>query len=83
MEKKHRNRYYRPLLLDEISNKHIRVKQLNKQLDDDLYLLNSNVIWMKSKCIVYSINILVDASIKKTQVTHNKKLNRLFKKKMD
>ena len=83
MEKKHRNRYYRRLLIDEISNKHIRVKQLNKQLDDDLYLLNSNAIWMKSKCIVYSINILIDACIKKTQVTHNKKLDRLFKKKMD
>ena len=84
MEKKHRNRYYRRLLLDEISNKHIRVKQLNKQLDDDLYLLNNNnATWMKSKCIVYSINILIDAYIKKTQITHNKKLNRLFKKKQE
>ena len=39
MEKKHRSRYYRRLLLDEISNKHKRLKQLNKQLDNDLYLI--------------------------------------------
>ena len=81
MEKKHRNRYYRRLLLDEISNKHRRLKQLNKQLDNDLYLLNNNVAWMKSKCIIYSVNI--DAYIQKTQVTHNKKLDRLFKKRQE
>ena len=51
MEKKHRNRYYRRLLLDEISNKHKRLKQLNKKLDDDLYLLNNNATGIKSKCI--------------------------------
>ena len=83
MEKKHRNHYDRRLLLDEISNKHKRLKQLSKQLDDDLYLLNNNATWMKSKCVVYSINILTDAYIKKTQVTHNKKLDRLFKKKQE
>ena len=83
MEKKHRNRYYRRLLLDEISNKHKRLKQLNKQLDDDLYLVNNNATWMKSKCIVYSINILNDAYINKTQVTHNKKLEKLFNKKQE
>ena len=38
---------------------------------------------MKSKCIVYSINVLIDAYIKKTQVTHNQKLDRLFKKKQE
>ena len=70
MEKKHRNRYYRRLLLDEISNKHKRLKQLNKQLEDDLFLLNNNATWMKSKCVVYSINILIHAYIKKKQVTH-------------
>ena len=73
----------RNLLLDELSNKHKRLKQLNKQLDEDLYLLNNNVTWMKSKCIVYSINILINAYIKKTQVTHNKNLDRLFKKKQE
>ena len=31
----------------------------------------------------YSINILNDAYIKKTQVTHKKKLDRLFKKKQE
>ena len=36
---------------------------------------------MKSKCIVYSISI--DAYIQKAQVTHNKKLDRLFKKKQE
>ena len=81
MEKKHCNRYYRRLLLDEISNKHKRLKQLNKKLDDDLYLLNNNGTWIKSKCIVYSINILIDAYIKKTQVTYNQKLDRLLKTK--
>ena len=81
MEKKHRNRCYRRLLLDEISNKRKRLKQLNKKLDDDLHLLNNNGTWIKSKCIVYSINILIDAYIKKTQVTYDKKLDRLFKKK--
>ena len=83
MEKKHCNCYYRRLLLDEISNKHKLLKQLNKQLDDDLFLLNNNATLMKSKCVVYSTNILIDAYIKKTQVTHNKKLDRLFKKKQE
>ena len=59
------------------------MKQLNKYLDNDLYLLNNNATWMKSKCIVYSINFLNDAYIKKSQVTHNKKLDRLFKKKQE
>ena len=36
---------------------------------------------MKSKCIVYSISI--DAYIQKARVTHNKKLDRLFKKKQE
>ena len=71
----------RNLLLDELSNK--RLKQLNKQLDEDLYLLNNNVTWMKSKCIVYSVYILINAYIKKTQVTHNKNLDRLFKKNQE
>ena len=42
-----------------------------------------NVTWRKSKCIVYSINILINAFIKKTQVTHNKKLDSLFNKKQE
>ena len=83
MEKEHRNCYYRRLLLDEISNKYKRLKQLNKHHDNDLYLLNNNATWMKSKCVIYSINILNDAYIKKTQVTHNIKLDRLFKKKKE
>ena len=59
------------------------MKQLNKHHDNGLYLLNNNATWMKSKCIVYSINILNDAYIKKTQVTHNMKLDKLFKKKQE
>ena len=42
-----------------------------------------NVTWRKSKCIVYTINILINAFIRQTQVTHNKKLDRLFKKKQE
>ena len=53
------------------------MEQLIKQLDEELYLLNNNVT------IVYSINILIHAYIKKAQGTHNKKLVRLFKKKQE
>ena len=42
-----------------------------------------NVTWRKRKCIVYTINILINAFIRQTQVTHNKKLDRLFKKKQE
>ena len=83
IEKKHHNCYYRRLLLDEISNKHKRLKHLNNPLDDDLFLFNNNPTWMKRKCAAYSINILIDACIKRTQVTHNKKLDRLSKKKQE
>ena len=33
MDRKHRNRYQRRLLLDEIANKHKHLKQLNKPLE--------------------------------------------------
>ena len=46
-ERKHRNRYQRRLLLDEIANKHKDLKQLNKQLDYETNILNNKVTWMK------------------------------------
>ena len=56
MNKKVRNRYHRRLLLDEISNKHKRLKSLNKQLASETDTLKSNVIGMKSIGISYSIS---------------------------
>ena len=65
MNKKVRNRYHRRLLLDEISNKHKRLKSLNKQLANETDTLNSNVTWMTSICINYSINIIITKYINK------------------
>ena len=56
MNQKVRNRYHRCLLLDEISNKHKRLKSLNKQLASETDTLKSNVIGMKSIGISYSIS---------------------------
>ena len=59
MNKKIRKRYHRRLLLHEISNKHKRLKSLNKQLASENDTPKSNVTWMKSICISYSINIVI------------------------
>ena len=87
MNKKVRNKYHRRLLLDEVSNKHKRLKSLNKQLTIETDTLKSNVTWMKSICcsswrlISYSINIVITKYIKIVQWTHKKKLHNLFEKK--
>ena len=60
MNQKVRNRYHRCLLLDEISNKHKRLKSLNKQLAGETDTLKSIVTWMKSICISYSINLVLN-----------------------
>ena len=81
MNNKVRNRYHRRLLLDEISNNYKRLKSLNKQLTSETDTLKSNVTWMISICISYSINIVITKYIEKVQRTHKKKLDNLFKKK--
>ena len=57
MNKKIRKRYHRRFLVDEISIKHKRLKSLNKQLASESDTLKSNVTWMKSIYISYSLNI--------------------------
>ena len=59
INKKVRNRYHRRLLLDEISNKCKRLKSLNKQLASETDTLKSNITWVKSICISYSINVVI------------------------
>ena len=81
MNQKVRNRYHRCLLLDEISNKHKRLKSLNKQLAGETDTLKSIVTWMKSIYISYSINLVLNKYVEKVQRTHKKKLDNLFEKK--
>ena len=57
MNEKIRKRYHRRLLLDEILNKHKRLKSFNKQLASESDTPKSNVTWMKSIYISYSLNI--------------------------
>ena len=65
MDKKIQNRYYRRLLLDEISNKHKGLKLLNKQLENETNILNDSTTWMKRLSIRYSINIAIISYVKK------------------
>ena len=81
MERKHRNRYQRRLLLDEIANKHKHLKQLNKQLDYKTNILNNKVTWMKRFAITYSINIVMNTYKSKIEATHEKKFNNLYTNK--
>ena len=60
MNKKVRIKYHKRLLLDEISNKHKRLKSLNKQLASETDTFRSSVTWMKSICVSYSINIVIN-----------------------
>ena len=60
MNKKVSIKYHRRLLLDETSNKHKRLKSLNKQLASETDTFRSSVTWMKSICISYSINIVIN-----------------------
>ena len=50
MERKHRTRYQRRLLLDEIGNKHKHLKQLNKQLHYKANKLNNKLTLDESFC---------------------------------
>ena len=77
MDKKIRNRCYRRLLLDEISNKPKRLKLLNKQLEMETNILNGSATWMKGICIRYSINFTIISYVKNIQQTHNKKFDSL------
>ena len=43
MERKHRNRYQRRFLLNEIPNKQNHLKQLNKHFDYNTDILNKKV----------------------------------------
>ena len=47
MDEKIQNRYYMHLLLNEISNKHKRLKLLNKQLENETNILNDSKTWKK------------------------------------
>ena len=47
MDEKIQNRYYVHLLLNEILNKHKRLKLLNKQLENETNILNDSKTWMK------------------------------------
>ena len=81
MDKKIQNRYYRLLLLDEISNKYKRLKLLTKRLELETNILNDSPTWMKGICIRQSINIAIISYVLNNQQTHNKKFDSLFKKK--
>ena len=81
MDKKIQNRYYRCLLLDEVSNKHKRIKLLTKELEMETSILNDSTTWMKGICIRYNINIAIISYVKNIQQTHNKKFDSLCKKK--
>ena len=81
MDKKIRNRYYRLLLLDEISNKYKRLKLLTKRLELESNILNDSPTWMKGICIRQSINIAIISYVLNNQQTHNKKFDSLCKKK--
>ena len=47
MNHKIRKRYYRRLLLDEISYKHNRLKLLTKELEMETNILNDSTTWRK------------------------------------
>ena len=81
MDKKIRNRYYRRLLLDEVSNKQKRLKLSNRQLKNETNLLNDTTTWMKGVCICCSINLAIICYFKNIQQTHSKKFDFLWKKK--
>ena len=74
MDKKIRNRYYRRLLLDEVSNKQKRLKLSNRQLKNETNLLNDTTTWMKGVCICCSINLAIICYFKNIQQTIAKSL---------
>ena len=69
MERKHRTRYQRHLLLDEIGNKHKHLKQLNKQLHYEANKLNNKLTWMNRFAVTYSINIVMNTYKSKVKAT--------------
>ena len=74
MDKKMRNRYYRLLLLDEISNMQKRLKLLTKLLETKANILNDSTTWMKGICIQYSINIVIISYVKNIRKSIRKNL---------
>ena len=74
MDKKMRNRYYRLLLLDEISNMQKRLKLLTKLLEMKANILNDSTTWMKGICIQYSINIVIVSYVKNIHKSIRKNL---------
>ena len=69
MERKHRTRYQRCLLLDEIGNKHKHLKQLIKQLYYEANKLNNKLTWMNRFAVTYSINIVMNTYKSKVKAT--------------
>ena len=81
MNKNIENRFYRRLPLDDILDRHKRLKLLNKQLKMESNILNDTKTWMKGICRRYSINIVIISQVKKIQQIHNKKFDSSCKKK--
>ena len=80
MDAKSRNKFCRKLLFKEISTKHKRLKELQKEHKDQTDKLNSCCTWMKRKCITYSINFVMSKFEKQVAQRHLNKFERLVQK---
>ena len=74
---KHRHRYYRRILLDEITAKNKALRDLKKETFDCEKALLNNTTWLKRKCIYYSINNIVNREGKRLTLSLNNKFNKI------
>ena len=75
--KPYKHRYYRRILLDEITAKNKALRDLKKETFDCEKALLNNTTWLKRKCIYYSINNIVNRKGKRLTLSLNNKFNKI------
>ena len=82
LKPKMREKHYNTILKYGISNKHKKIKNLNKDLESNQKCLHENTTWMKFILIKYSVHCLVFKENKKTVEKNEKKFTNMLRNKL-
>ena len=81
LKPKVREKHYSTILKDRISDKHKKIKYLNKDLEGNAKYLHESNTWMKFILIKYSVHRLLSKENKKTVERHEEKFTKLYVEK--
>ena len=74
-----RNRFYRRILLDEITTKNRSIHNFKKQLYEAETALHESTSWLKRLCITYTLSNVANKEAEKLKTSLEKKFSKLLK----